>query len=381
MKKLYTILLLALLSIGAMGQNKYYTGYDCSFSGGQNGNWGSNPGGDYTITYNSVDGLMQVEVNKLSSYGVMRWFMENCWAPRWILNDDNRYLEFRVKSSVPMTGTITPTWGGPTDAQCAGPITDAKRIPNQKFTITESDTWQIFFMEFGASQDGTPAPDTLVRNFAFSMDNGSYVFDYIKFGDEAVPPQPTVDQIKTQLVRENADEQTIELTGIEIPNRHFTGLVIEVETEKDGILKDLSFVDLDGEGTYVDEDTKTATLNYSPVEGMAGQSDSIFIILKDTIRNTQTKMAFKVELLPSSLKNLNSVVDVYPTQVTNKVVVESNEILGADIIVIDMLGNVVKQVKVTESVTTIDMAKLPANTYVVKVITNDGIANKKVVKR
>ncbi|MEZ5024073.1 MAG: T9SS type A sorting domain-containing protein [Chitinophagales bacterium] len=73
---------------------------------------------------------------------------------------------------------------------------------------------------------------------------------------------------------------------------------------------------------------------------------------------------------------MNNNIKVYPNPVSNQLMVASN-IDMSSIQIFSLEGRLVKQVLDNMS---IDMSDLPANQYIVKIITKEGVLMKRVVK-
>ena len=377
-KKMFVFMML--LPVMAFAQKTYHTTFDITFSGGNNGGFSGNMAADVVCTINSVDGILDVAVNKVNApWSVMGWYMANCWTKTAVFNQTNRFIEFRVKCNTAQTSPMSVnTWGG-----CDGCCAQAKTWPGNTFVIPEADVWQIVFLKVPATTGGTQNVIDTVRNwYAWGLANGNYSFDYIKMGDAAKPPVPTIDAVKTKTVSHTAGVQTVNLSGISIPNRFIDGLTIKAESLSDGILSDVGMLDL-GSGPFaVDEATNVATaaLQYTPVVGMGGLGDSIIITLKDTIRGTTVKTSFYVNLLAGgALEEETSKIVVTPTNVTDVVYVKT-AVAAGEIVVVDMLGNIVASRKIAASDETIDLSSVASGVYIVKVSDGKSVVSQKITK-
>jgi hypothetical protein len=350
MKRIYKLFCVCLLALPmmVMAQKTYPTTEKFTFSGGNNmpstpiGNdCGSN---DITVTMDAIDGNMNVVVNKVChSWSFVQDWMGNAWAPSIVFV--NRFIEIRVQSdAVHAPGTENISF------QCSGGNPNGsvgKSIPAVTYGIDAATDWEIKFFKLGGNCD------TIFKEIDFNFENGNFTFDYAYFGDAAVPPTPTIDAVKDKNVAECAGLQTVNLTGIAIPGRLYDGLQISAESKSDGFLSDISIMDLGG-GTFIDETSGSATLQYSPVDGMAGNSDSIIVTLKDTIRSTTARMAFKVNILAAnascsgqSLANISNKVSLYPSVTSDITTVTFPQAVSGNITVVDLLGKIVSTQKVS----------------------------------
>jgi len=212
------VVMLMALPLVAFSQKQYLKTFDATFSS-DDGGWSGNMASDFTITLNTVDGILDVVVNKVNSWSVFAKYMANCWVNSLVLDQTNRYVEFRVKSvgaAVTTPITVSPKWGG--NDGCPA---ENKTYPNMNFTIPVADEWKIVFLTIPQSTGGSQnVIDTLTWWFAFDkLPNGTYQFDYIKLGNAAIPPTPTIDVVKDKNVLENAGPQMVTLTGISLPGR------------------------------------------------------------------------------------------------------------------------------------------------------------------
>jgi len=287
------------LPLVAFSQKQYYLKtFDDTFSSDPLG-WYGDPFSDFTITLDTANGILDVVVKKEDPWSVFDKYMGNCWANSLVLDQSNRYMEFRVKSvgaAVTKPITVYPKWG-----RNDGCPAENKTYPNMNFTIPVADEWKIVFLTIPQSTGGSQnVIDTLTWRFAMELPNGRYQFDYIKLGNAAIPPTPTIDVVKDKSVLENAGPQTVTLTGISLPGRDFIdGLDITAEAKSRDIITDVTILDPGNGKIHYDEATKkgTATLSFTPVNGKAGNSDSIIITLLDTIRWKMVRTGFKVTLL------------------------------------------------------------------------------------
>jgi len=387
MKKIYKLILACWLLLPAMAfsQRVYSTSIKYTFSAGAAGNFVGNINTDFTITQDAVDGFMNVIVNlQASPWSVLNDYTSNCWGnPTLILNQKNRYVEFRVKSASPISGTWEEDILG-----CDGCCPTRKTWPTVPFNIQAANTWQIFFSTIGPTTGGGQNMiDTAGTGMDFRLKNGTYSFDYVYVGDAAVPPVPTIDLVKTQNKPAGVAQQ-ITLTGINIPGRLTDGLVITAASKSDGFISDISFVDLTGNGTYIDFSSVPgqATLNYTPVAGMQGYGDSIIVTLTDTIRQQVKNMAFYVNILPGTNNSLSSVTDkisVYPTvtkgdQLISVVIPEA--VKGGIITVIDIMGKTVSSQKIDGTSSKVDLSVFASGVYFLKIFDGTNEVTKKVVK-
>ena len=389
MKKLYKkmmMVMLMALPLLAFSQKAYVKTMDDTFSS-NDGGWHGNAASDFTITLNTVDGILDVVVNKVNSWSVLCKFMANCWANSLVLDQSNRYMEFRVKSvgaAVTNPVRVYPNWGGVVDCDA-----EVKTYANMSFTIPVADEWKIVFLTIPQSTGGSQnVIDTLTRSFAIELLNGTFQFDYIKLGNAAIPPTPTIDVVKDKNVLENAGPQMVTLTGISLPGRDFIdGLDITAEAKTEGIITDVTILDLGNGKIDYDEATKTgtATLSYTPVNGMNGLSDSVIITLRDTIRGKMVRTGFKVTLLKAqggALSDADDNVKVYPTEVSDVVNIELAEAVTGEVSVVDVVGNVVASQKlVAASTAKVDLSKAAAGMYLVKIAKGSEVVVRKVVKK
>jgi hypothetical protein len=304
MKKFNLIFIsLIAMQVLAFSQRTYTKSVDWTFTGSSGtGGWENRSAYGLVWTINTMDGIMNVVVNKTDPWlAVLHHYDANCFAGSCLIFDqNNRYAEFRVKSNTATTGNyFYPTWGS-CDACCP----QTKTWPTSlTFSFTEVDTWTIFFIQIPATTGGTQnVIDTVPSGLTFDFKNGTYDVDYIKVGTAAIPPIPVIDVVKPKTVYDHAGVQNVTLTGIAIPNRLIDGLTITAESLSDGIIQDVTILDL-GSGPFaVDEATNiaTAALQFTPVDGMAGLGDSIIITLHDNIRGTMRKTSFYVNLIDES---------------------------------------------------------------------------------
>jgi hypothetical protein len=389
MKNLYKILFVSLLMLPvlAFSQARTYTKtVDWSFLGGSGtSGWEDRSGYGIVATFNSMDGIMTVTVNKTDPWSaVLRHYDANCYAGACLIYDaNNRYIEMRVKcNAAQSTGcTADPTWGG-CDACCP----QAKTFTNNAFVIPEVDTWTIISAKVAATTGGSQnVIDTIPAGFTLDLANGVYDFDYIKLGTAAIPPIPTIDQVKPKTVKHCAGVQTVTLSGISIPTRLIDGLTIKAEPLSDGILQDVTMLDLGSGPLAVDEATNvaTASLQFTPVVGMGGQGDSVIITLTDAVRGTVKKSSFWVSLLTGDCNALNDVsgdVSIYPTNVVDVVNIKLQDAIVGDISVIDMVGNVVASQKIVGTTATVNLASVASGMYIIKISDGAGVITKKVTK-
>ena len=377
MKSIYKLILVSLLAIPLMlnAQKTYVSTMKFTFSGGSE--FGSPIGNDcgnndITKTVNSIDGIMQLDVNKVChSWSFLQHWMGNPYAQSIVFK--KRYMEIRVKSTAAHATGLSVGFqvsGGNPDG-CIG-----KSIPGLSYKIFNPDVWEIKFWQVGGNCD------TVFKEVDWFFENGTYYIDYALLGDAAEPPVPTIDVVKSKIVKDNAGVQNISLTNVAIPNRDVQdGLTVEATSAKDGILQNVQLVDL-GDGSFVDVSTKTATLQFSPVAGMGGQNDSIIVLVKDTIRGGVKRMAFLVDLLAGGdLADLSAQIAVYPSVITDVVTIALPEAITGDIAVVDMVGKVVVAEKiVAKNNVKLDLSALAKGVYIVKISDGTSVATKKIVK-
>lgn len=373
------------LPLVAFSQKQYYLKtFDDTFSSDALG-WYGDPFSDFTITLDTANGILDVVVKKEDPWSVFDKYMGNCWANSLVLDQSNRYMEFRVKSvgaAVTKPITVYPKWG-----RNDGCPAENKTYPSMSFTIPVADEWKIVFLTIPQSTGGSQnVIDTLTWWFAFELPNGTFQFDYIKLGNAAIPPTPTIDVVKDKNVLENAGPQMVTLTGISLPGRDFIdGLDITAEAKTEGIITDVTILDLGNGKIDYDEGTKTgtATLSFTPVNGMNGLSDSIIITLRDTIRGKMVRTGFKVTLLKAqALSDADDNVKVYPTEVSDVVNIELAEAVTGEVSVVDVVGNVVASQKlVAASTAKVDLSKAAAGMYLVKIAKGSEVVVRKVVKK
>jgi len=165
------------------------------------------------------------------------------------------------------------------------------------------------------------------------------------------------------------------------------GLDITAEAKTEGIITDVTILDLGNGKIDYDEGTKTgtATLSFTPVNGMNGLSDSIIITLRDTIRGKMVRTGFKVTLLKAqggALSDADDNVKVYPTEVSDVVNIELAEAVTGEVSVVDVVGNVVASQKlVAASTAKVDLSKAAAGMYLVKIAKGSEVVVRKVVKK
>ena len=376
MKTTNRLLMIAMLAFAVVvnAQKTYVSTMKFTFSGGSE--FGSPIGNDcgnndITKTVNSIDGIMQIDVNKVChSWSFLQHWMGNPYAQSIVFK--KRYMEARVKSTAAHStglGVGFQVSGGNPDG-CIG-----KSIPGISYKIFTPDVWEIKFWQVGGNCD------TVFKEVDWNFENGTYYFDYVLYGDAAEPPVPTCDVVKSKIVKDNAGVQNVTLTNIAIPNRDVQdGLTVEVTSEKDGILTNVQMVDL-GDGSFVDISTKTATLQFSPVAGMGGQSDSIIVTVKDTIRGGIKRMAFKVDLLVG-LEDVALNVSIYPTIATDVVNIEIPELITGEVTICDMAGVVVAKKNINDAnKVQLDVSGLTPGMYALKIADKTGSVVKKIIKK
>jgi hypothetical protein len=386
--KLFIACLLMLPVLAFSQARTYSKTVDWSFLGGSGtSGWEDRTGYGVVPTFNSMDGIMTVTVNRTDPFSaVLRHYDANCYAnPCLIYDANNRYIEMRVKCNVAQsTGcTALPTWGG-CDACCP----QAKTFTGNAFVIPETDTWTIISAKIAATTGGSQnVIDTIPAGFTLDLANGIYQFDYIKLGTAAIPPIPTIDAVKPKNIQDCAGVQTIDLAGISIPTRLIDGLTIKAEPLADGIIKDVTMLDLGSGPLAVDEKTNiaTASLQFSPVAGMAGQGDSIIITLTDAVRGTVKKSSIWVSLIACcptcvGLKDNSDNISIYPTNVVDVVNIKLPEAIVGDISVVDMVGNVVASQKIAGTTATVNLASAASGMYIIKISDGTSIVTKKVTK-
>ena len=377
MKKLYllTLVFICAINLSIQAQKTYASTMSFTFSGGSEfgkavGNdCGNN---DITKTVNSIDGIMQIDVNKVChSWSFLQHWMGNAYSQSIVFK--KRYIEFRIKStSAHASGcniAFQVSGGNPN-----GSI--GKTIPKLDYKIFQPDMWEIKFLEVGGTAD------TIFKEIDWNFENGTYYIDYALLGDAAAPSAPTIDQIKSKIVKENAGLQSVTLTNISIPNRTVQdGLFVEASSSKDGILQNIQLVDL-GDGSFVDLDSKTATLQFAPVVGMGGQSDSVIVTVKDTIRGISSRMAFKVDLLSSNaIQDESSKISVYPSITKDIVTIDFPANTTSGVEIVSILGDVVLQKNgIAQEKTTIDLSGLASGVYFVKISNGASVVSKKIIK-
>ena len=380
MKNSYKLFLVVLFALPLLlnAQKTYVTQMKFTFSGGSEfgspiGNdCGSN---DITKTVNSIDGIMQLDVNKIChSWSFLQHWMGNAYAQSIVFK--KRYIEVRIKS------TAAHSTGCAINYQVSGGNPDGsigKSIPANTYKIINPDTWEIKFFQVGGNAD------TVFKEIDWNFENGTYYIDYALYGDAAAPPVPTIDVVKSKTVKDCAGVQNVSLTNIAIPNRDVQdGLFVEALSVKDGIVSGVTMVDL-GDGSFVDVATKTATLQYTPVAGMGGQSDSIVVLVKDTIRGGVTRMAFKVDLLAGPCTGLtenDAKVSVYPSVASDVVTIELPEVFTGEVSVSDITGKtVISKNIVAANKSEINVSSLASGIYLVRLSDESGSIVKKIIKK
>jgi hypothetical protein len=362
----------------------YTKSIDNSFSGGNNGNYSGNYPSDVVPTINATDGILDVAVHKTTSiWSVMWYFMGNCWTDKLIFDATNRFYEFRIKSSAPaLTAKGVGPWGNQS-GECSA---QTKNWTNPSYTIAEADVWTIILLRqpktTGGSQNNI---DTVCSGIGFDfVDNTNYQFDYIKMGNAAIPPIPTMTTVKTKTVQACPVVQNVTLEGIKIPNRLLDGLDINAEAQGDGIISDVTILDL-GSGKLAGDDantTATAALQFTPNPAGANLGDSIIVTLTDSIRGTSAKYSFYVKLIPcNGLADIENGVKIYPTNVVDVVNIAMTEAVTGDITVVDIVGNVVASQKITAATTAkIDLSAAASGMYIIKISDGKDVITRKVQK-
>ena len=171
-----------------------------------------------------------------------------------------RYFEMRIKSTAAHSDGCSVRFNATSGVPDDSPGTP---IPDVKYKINRSDTWEIKYFKLGGTKD------TIFSDIEYSFDNGSYYIDYVLMGDAAAPPVPTIDQVKTKYAYGTS---SVTLTNVSIPDRETQdGLAIDVTTAKDGILTNVKIVD-QGYGTFVDPATRTAVVQFEVAPDMHGFS-------------------------------------------------------------------------------------------------------------
>ena len=378
MKKLTTIVAIILLPGTFMinAQKSYVTSMKFTFSGGSEfGTPIGNDCGNMDVTkmINSIDGIMQVDVNKIChTWSFLQHWMGGAYAQSMVFRQ--RYFEMRIKSTAAHSDGCSVRFNATSGVPDDSPGTP---IPDVKYKINRSDTWEIKYFKLGGTKD------TIFSDIEYSFDNGSYYIDYVLMGDAAAPPVPTIDQVKTKYAYGTS---SVTLTNVSIPDRETQdGLAIDVTTAKDGILTNVKIVD-QGYGTFVDPATRTAVVQFEVAPDMHGFSDSIIVLVKDTIRGGLKTMAFNVHtFVPSGLtENLSdeNSVSVYPNVTDEKVSVETAFSFSGQISVCDLNGKEIIQKESENSYKTdIDISSLPAGMYLVRISNNNDQIIKKIIKK
>ena len=374
--KIISLLFAMAFMLQLQAQKTYVTTMKFTFSGGSE--FGAPIGNDcgnmdVTKTVNSIDGIMQLDVNKVChTYSFLQHWMGGTYAQSIVFNQ--RYIEMRIKS------TAVHKTGCSVGFQVSGGNPETTPIPACNYSINEPDTWEIKFFRLGGDAD------TIFKEIDYFFENGTYYIDYVLLGDAAAPVAPTIDQVPDQHVIDNSGVHSVILTNILIPNRDVTdGLVVSASTSKNGIIR---IIDLTQEYALNPSEPLKYNLKYEPVPGMSGLLDSIYVKVKDTIRGTQTVMGFEVSMLMcvnldcGSLAEISSRVQVYPSVADNIITADFSEAFTGAITISDIEGRQIILKKIySEGSTTFDISALSPGMYFVRISDPSGSVTRKILKK
>jgi hypothetical protein len=397
MKIIYRLILMCLLAMPILvfSQNaklksitavNYTMSIDNDFKNGNNGGYGGDYAADVVATIDAANGWMNVAVNKkISQNSVLLYYMGNCWTDKLILNPSNRFMEFRVKCDSVQTKPMEVNTWDTAGYDCYSDT--AKKWPGNTFVIPKANTWTTVFLKIPNTTGGSQnVVDTVSSGVVWKLANGNYTFDYIKMGNAAIPPIPTMDIVKTKWVNAYVIVYNITLTGIKIPGRLLDGLTISANSLSKDILNDVAILDSGSGGLKADSTNTfaTATLQFTPNPNYCG--DSIIITLYDSIRNTTFKTSFYVHIIYNicerALSDIADKIELYPTTTNSFVTLNLPDIFTGEINVVDMVGNIVATQKIEASASAlIDLSAVAPGMYFIKISDGKQTFTKKVVKQ
>jgi hypothetical protein len=372
------ILILLFLSVTFAGysQATFTKTIDLSFIGGNNGSFIGNLATDVVPTINTMDGLLNVTVNKIDSPLSFLWYHwgdSGCGSKYLVLDQTNRYLEFRVKCQTAQTKPLSVFVVDSGEGACFG---EKKIYDSIYFTLPEADSWTIVFLKIPPTTGGSQnIIDTIGNGFGWNLENGNYSFDYFKIGNAAIPPKPTIDVVNTKYVC-STGKHNVTLTGISIPNCLIDGLTIKAKSKSDSsFIKDVTFF---YGGPCIECEFPQAIVQYSVVRGTGILNDSIIVILTDTIRSTSTRMAFNVVLCDSlakilSLSDVADQINLYPNPTTGIINLIGNNIIKTE--VFDITGKSQGLFYGNQ----IDLSSLPGGIYILNVCGKEGLIKKEKI--
>jgi hypothetical protein len=336
-------------------------------------------GSDYVITQNAIDGFYRIDVNHQcspTSTLVMDFTTKGLLLKK-------KYAEFRLLGDTSFkSNLVVKTKDG-----------DSIAFP---FSYSKADNWQILFFDMDSAMKAQSFPDGINKELSFWMPNGTYKINYFYLGGKAVPPVPTIDWVKIKTVPHCAGIQTVTLSGISIPGRLIDGLTITAQAKSVSFIKNVAFQDFGSGPLAVDEATNiaTASLHYTPIEGMGGNSDSIIITLTDTIRH-QKKVAgvsvnllggicCKNDILRCGIYNLDSdplIQSIFPAPFENEITINLSENITCEILIFDATGKIVASLHLnSENTATLNLGNLSSGLYLVKISDGKNAFVKKIVK-
>ncbi len=371
MKTILTACLL-LSSLILMAQKTYVTSMVYTFSEGLNmpatgiGSDCGYPIKDVDVAFNTIDGFMEVTVNKkCHSWSFLQQWMGSAYASSIVFK--NRYIEMRIQSTAAHDTGLSigiQTTGGFPDGSSSIPI------PPVKYKISKANTWETKLFKLGGTAD------TVFKEIDYFFPDGSYKIDYIYYGDAAIPPVPTINPVNTQMMKQSGVMYSVGLSGIRIPNRSSEGLKVEVKSSPGSGFFDTLYL------TPSNDTLQSAILNYMISAATFKSSDSIIVSLKDSIRGTSNQIKFMVFTgATTKMTDETDEVKLYPNVITSTTTIEFTSASDATLQIIDMTGNVVRLIKWREKIIeTIDLSDLAQGMYVARIVKGNSIFTHKIIK-
>ena len=96
--------------------------------------------------------------------------------------------------------------------------------------------------------------------------------------------------------------------------------------------------------------------------------------LKKKSWKTQVKLSDNTGITESIKRDIN----IYPNPANKTIIIDGLQ--AGKIEIINLQGQVIKNINITEERTTIDISKLSGGIYTMKIKTNDGIVVKRLIK-